>query len=182
MPSAILAYLRRSITLATRGEVVLAALLSLTAALHGCAKRAPASEPARPAATEVRIVPAERAVAGDDALPAREPGPERVTTASGLGIDELRVGSGALAEPGRRVKLHYVGMLQSGSVFDSSRERDAPITVEIGKGHLIKGFEEGVTGMRVGGMRRLTIPPELGYGDRRVGDKIPPGSSLIFEV
>ena len=121
-------------------------------------------------------------MASDDSLPARDHGRERLITASGLGIEELRPGTGALAEPGRRVKLHYVGMLQDGNVFDSSRARDAPMTVEVGKGYLIKGFDEGVSGMRVGGMRRLTIPPELGYGDRGVGSQIPPGSTLIFEV
>ncbi|MCK6537891.1 MAG: FKBP-type peptidyl-prolyl cis-trans isomerase [Polyangiaceae bacterium] len=80
-----------------------------------------------------------------------------------------------------RVRLHYVGTLEDGSVFDSSRQRGTPFEAQLGQGQLIKGFEEGIAGMRVGGLRRLIIPPELGYGERGTGN-IPPGSILIFEV
>ncbi|MCE7893505.1 MAG: FKBP-type peptidyl-prolyl cis-trans isomerase [Myxococcales bacterium] len=86
-----------------------------------------------------------------------------------------------MAEPGKRVRLHYVGTLEDGTVFDSTRERGTPFEAELGKGHLIKGFEEGVAGMKVGGVRRLTIPPELGYGERAMA-KIPANATLIFEV
>ncbi|MBX3131371.1 MAG: FKBP-type peptidyl-prolyl cis-trans isomerase [Polyangiaceae bacterium] len=79
-----------------------------------------------------------------------------------------------------RVSVHYTGTLLDGTVFDSTRER-APFTVPLGKGMLIRGFEDGVTGMRRGGLRRITIPPHLGYGERATG-KIPPGSTLVFEV
>jgi FKBP-type peptidyl-prolyl cis-trans isomerase len=103
-------------------------------------------------------------------------------TTSGLRYAELAIGQGELAEPGRRVVIHYVGTLVDDSVFDSSRERGAPFEFALGKSQVIRGFEEGVTGMRVGGKRRLVIPPELGYGERGSPPKIPPSSVLIFEV
>lgn len=119
-----------------------------------------------------------------EATPEAPPEPSRTSsriTPSGLGVEDLTVGSGELAEPGTRVRLHYVGTLEDGRVFDSSRERSAPFEVQLGQGSLIPGFEEGVTGMRVGGLRRLLIPPALGYGERGTGN-IPPGSILIFEI
>jgi peptidylprolyl isomerase len=100
---------------------------------------------------------------------------------SGLRYVELEIGRGETAAPGRRVVVHYVGTLSDDTVFDSSRERNQPFEAELGKGHLIRGFEEGISGMRVGGKRRLLVPPELGYGERSVG-KIPANSLLIFEV
>jgi len=106
---------------------------------------------------------------------------ERVTE-SGLVIEDLVVGTGSEVTPGARVRMHYVGRLRDGTVFDSSRERNTPMEVEVGKGYLIKGFEEGVMGMRVGGKRRLVIPPQLGYGERNVGGKIPANATLEFEV
>jgi FKBP-type peptidyl-prolyl cis-trans isomerase len=106
---------------------------------------------------------------------------EKSTTSSGLGIEVVKVGSGAVAEPGREVSIHYHGTLTDGSVFDSSRDRNTPFTFGLGKGHVIKGFEEGVTGMRVGEIRRLTIPPALGYGATARG-KIPANATLIFEI
>lgn len=163
------------------------ATLLLAAACH---HDAPPSDPARAGDTPTKtlVVPQPSADPGETSEPedAQAATPERATrsyvTASGLRIEELRTGSGAIAEAGRRVRLHYVGTLTDGTVFDSSRARNEPMEIDIGKGHLIKGFEEGVLGMRVGDVRRLTIPPDLGYGDRRVGDKIPANSILVFEV
>lgn len=100
---------------------------------------------------------------------------------SGLGIEEMKRGSGEVAAPGRKVSVHYRGTLTDGTVFDSSRERNSPFVFDLGKGHVIKGFEEGVTGMRVGEVRRLTIPPDLGYGSGSPG-KIPANATLIFEI
>jgi FKBP-type peptidyl-prolyl cis-trans isomerase len=97
-------------------------------------------------------------------------------------IEDLVVGAGNEVTPGAKVRMHYVGRLRDGTVFDSSRERNVPMEVEVGNGYLIKGFEEGVMGMRVGGKRRLVIPPELGYGDHNVGGKIPANATLEFEV
>ncbi len=105
-----------------------------------------------------------------------------VTTASGLQYDDLRVGQGAAARFGADVTVHYTGWLTDGTKFDSSRDRDEPFGFALGKGNVIAGWEEGVSGMRVGGLRKLTVPPELGYGAWGAGDVIPPDATLVFEV
>jgi peptidylprolyl isomerase len=99
-----------------------------------------------------------------------------------LKIEDLKLGDGALATKGKHVKVHYVGTLTSGSKFDSSRDRNEGFEFTLGAGQVIKGWDEGVAGMKVGGMRKLTIPPELGYGARGFPPVIPPNSTLIFEV
>lgn len=104
------------------------------------------------------------------------------TTASGLQYDELRVGDGAVARSGDDVLVHYTGWLTDGSKFDSSRDRDEPFRFALGRGNVIAGWDEGVAGMRVGGLRKLTIPPQLGYGAWGAGDVIPPDATLVFEV
>ncbi len=101
--------------------------------------------------------------------------------AQGLKIESLKTGTGAEAKPGQTVTVHYTGWLTSGQKFDSSRDRGRPFSFALGAGQVIRGWDEGVAGMRVGGVRRLTIPPELGYGNRAVGP-IPAGSTLVFEV
>lgn len=155
-------------------------VLLLSCVLAGCAaKPAPAAQPVKPAPTLVVPEPAETEVRErEESLPERE---ESQSLPSGLRLTEMRRGSGAVAEPGKRIVVHYVGTLDDGSVFDSTRERGTPFEVDLGKGYLIKGFEEGVVGMRVGGLRRLIIPPELGYGDRATA-KIPASSVLVFEI
>ncbi|MDB5809845.1 MAG: FKBP-type peptidyl-prolyl cis-trans isomerase [Betaproteobacteria bacterium] len=105
-----------------------------------------------------------------------------VTTASGLVYEELTVGAGAEAAAGQRVTVHYTGWLTNGSKFDSSKDRDDPFEFHLGQGQVIKGWDEGVAGMKVGGKRKLTIPPELGYGARGAGGAIPPNATLVFEV
>jgi FKBP-type peptidyl-prolyl cis-trans isomerase FkpA len=104
-----------------------------------------------------------------------------VTTRSGLKYEDLRRGGGATAARGATIELHYVGTLSDGTKFDSSRDRNQPFRFVLGRGAVIKGFDEGITGMRVGGRRRLVIPPALGYGGRGVG-VIPPNATLIFDV
>jgi FKBP-type peptidyl-prolyl cis-trans isomerase FkpA len=104
------------------------------------------------------------------------------TTVSGLQYDDLRVGSGAPARFGSDVIVHYTGWLIDGRKFDSSRDRNDPFGFSIGQGNVIAGWEEGVAGMRVGGLRKLVIPPELGYGAWGAGDVIPPDATLVFEV
>jgi FKBP-type peptidyl-prolyl cis-trans isomerase FkpA len=91
-------------------------------------------------------------------------------------------GTGAIAKTGDRVSVHYTGWLEDGTRFDSSRERQQPFQFVLGAGSVIRGWDEGVQGMRVGGRRRLLIPPELGYGAREVGGVIPANSTLVFEV
>lgn len=99
-----------------------------------------------------------------------------------LQIDELKLGTGAEAKSGKRVTVHYVGTLTSGKKFDSSRDRGEGFDFTLGAGEVIKGWDQGVAGMKVGGLRKLTIPPELGYGPRGFPPVIPPNSTLIFEV
>ena len=104
------------------------------------------------------------------------------TTASGLQIEELAVGSGNVATAGQKVSVHYTGWLTNGTKFDSSKDRGEPFIFPLGKGHVIRGWDEGVAGMKVGGKRKLTIPPQLGYGARGAGGVIPPNATLLFEV
>ena len=103
-------------------------------------------------------------------------------TPSGLGIEEIVVGEGKVAEAGQRVTVHYTGRLTDGSKFDSSKDRNDPFEFWLGKGQVIRGWDEGVQGMKVGGTRKLTIPPQLGYGARGAGGVIPPNATLVFEV
>ncbi|AXR61076.1 FKBP-type peptidyl-prolyl cis-trans isomerase [Leptospira mayottensis] len=102
--------------------------------------------------------------------------------AEDLVIKDIRIGTGKEAFSGSNVTVHYVGTLVSGKKFDSSRDRRTPFTFNLGAGEVIKGWDRGVRGMKEGGIRKLTIPPELGYGSRGAGAAIPPNSTLIFEV
>jgi FKBP-type peptidyl-prolyl cis-trans isomerase FkpA len=103
-------------------------------------------------------------------------------TASGLTIEDLVLGEGAAATSGQSVTVHYTGWLASGDKFDSSKDRNKPFVFNLGAGQVIRGWDEGVQGMLVGGKRKLTIPPELGYGARGAGSVIPPNATLVFEV
>jgi peptidylprolyl isomerase len=105
-----------------------------------------------------------------------------VTTDSGLQYADLVEGTGAMPQPGQRVTVHYTGTLEDGTKFDSSRDRGRPFSFQIGVGQVIKGWDEGVGTMRVGGQRKLVIPPELGYGSRGAGGVIPPNATLLFDV
>lgn len=111
---------------------------------------------------------------------------EVVTTTSGLRYEDTKIGTGAEAVSGKTVVVHYTGWLdnggEKGKKFDSSVDRGDPFSFQLGAGRVIKGWDEGVAGMRVGGKRTLLIPAELGYGARGAGGVIPPNSSLIFEV
>ena len=108
------------------------------------------------------------------------------TTPSGLIIDDVVVGAGKTAAAGQQVSVHYTGWLlfggEKGKKFDSSKDRGDPFGFALGGGQVIQGWDEGVQGMKVGGKRTLTIPPELGYGARGAGGVIPPNATLIFEV
>jgi len=103
-------------------------------------------------------------------------------TPKNLKIEDLKVGTGEAVKSGDNIVINYLGTLTNGTKFDSSYDRGTPFETQIGVGQVIKGWDLGVIGMKVGGKRKLTIPPELGYGEQGSGDKIPPNSTLIFEV
>ena len=105
-----------------------------------------------------------------------------ITTASGLTIEDTVIGEGAAAAAGRDVIVHYAGWLADGTQFDSSKEKQDPFEFTLGKKEVMDGWEEGLRGMRVGGKRRLVIPPALAYGQEGAGDTIPPNETLTFEV
>jgi FKBP-type peptidyl-prolyl cis-trans isomerase FkpA len=106
----------------------------------------------------------------------------QITTASGLVIDELVVGDGAEARAGQTVSVHYTGWLTDGTKFDSSKDRNELFEFPLGGRRVIAGWDEGVQGMKIGGTRKLTIPPALGYGARGAGGVVPPNATLVFEV
>jgi FKBP-type peptidyl-prolyl cis-trans isomerase len=105
-----------------------------------------------------------------------------VKTASGLQYWDIKVGTGQVAKDGDHVKVHYTGWLTSGKKFDSSVDAHQPFELTLGKGEVIKGWDEGITGMKVGGKRQLRIPPDLAYGDKGYPGVIPPNATLIFDV
>jgi peptidylprolyl isomerase len=107
---------------------------------------------------------------------------KEVKTASGLRYVDLKVGAGVAPRPGQKVTVHYTGTLTNGKKFDSSRDRNQPFTFVIGVGQVIKGWDEGVMTMKIGGRRKLIVPPGLGYGARGAGGDIPPNATLIFDV
>ena len=112
---------------------------------------------------------------------ANQDNPKMTTTKSGLQIEELKIGEGAAAKAGQTVTVNYRGTLQDGTLFDQSYGR-APFSFKLSAGQVIAGWDEGVAGMREGGKRKLTIPPDLAYGKRGAGGVIPPDATLIFEV
>jgi FKBP-type peptidyl-prolyl cis-trans isomerase FkpA len=121
------------------------------------------------------------APAGAPAAPAKTSG-KGTKTASGLQYWDLKKGTGAVAKAGDSVKVHYTGWLTDGKKFDSSLDRGEPFAFKLGAGMVIKGWDEGVAGMKVGGKRQLKIPPELGYGAGGAGAVIPPNATLVFDV
>lgn len=107
---------------------------------------------------------------------------QTVTTESGLTYLDMTAGTGRLAELGDMASVHYTGWLADGKKFDSSVDRKEPFSFRLGAGQVIKGWDEGVMGMKIGGKRKLTIPPQLGYGARGAGGVIPPNATLTFDV
>ncbi len=153
----------------TYGLAVLAVL-----ALAGCQQGKTTETAAKTTPPAAAQKPADTTAAAPTATP-------EVTTPSGLKYQDLVVGNGAPAEDGMLVRVNYTGTFTDGTKFDSSYDRGQPITITLGAGQVIRGWDEGLKGMRVGGKRKLTIPPDLAYGaEGRQG--IPPNSTLIFVV
>ncbi len=112
----------------------------------------------------------------------KDPNAQEVTTSSGLKYMDQVVGTGEVAVAGKTTSVHYTGWLENGKKFDSSVDRGQPFSFPLGAGRVIKGWDEGVQGMKVGGKRKLTVPSDLGYGSRGAGGVIPPNATLIFDV
>jgi FKBP-type peptidyl-prolyl cis-trans isomerase len=149
--------------------LALAVALMATLAVSGCSSPA-STTPSEPAKTEA---------------PATQPAPSTpapAEQATGLKMEDTVVGTGAEAKPGDTVTVHYTGYLTDGTKFDSSLDSGQPFQFTIGQGRVIPGWEQGIPGMKVGGKRKLTIPPELGYGAQGAGSDIPPNATLVFEV
>lgn len=171
----------------------LSALLSSSVLLACTGGEAPKTDPAKAEPANVEAPKAEPAKADPSALPL-EP-TDKIAyaapfdgqpisskkTESGLTIEEFVVGDGAEAVKGSEVEVHYTGYLTDGTVFDTSKKRNRAFSFPLGEGRVIKGWDEGVEGMKVGGKRRLIVPASLGYGERRAG-KIPPGATLVFTI
>ena len=110
-------------------------------------------------------------------------GKKSTPAAGGLVVDDVKPGEGAIATKGKTVSVHYAGRLTDGTKFDSSYDRGQPIDFHLGAGEVIKGWDQGIEGMKVGGKRKLTIPPDLAYGARGTpGGPIPPNATLVFDV
>ena len=146
----------------TRKSMLVLGLLAASVAISGCGGGEKPSTPSNAAPMKVNGQP--------------------TTTASGLQYWDIMVGSGPTAVPGSTVRVHYSGFLTTGAKFDSSRDRGEPFSFPLGAGQVIKGWDEGVAGMKVGGQRQLRIPPQLGYGAAGAGGAIPPNATLIFDV
>lgn len=165
--------------------VVAAALFAIAACKSPSAETPKASEPAAAAAPQDKAAPAAVPAAEKKEVPVAAnltAGASAVTTPSGLKYEDMKVGEGAAPAVGQRVKVHYTGWLTDGKKFDSSVDRGQPFTFALGRGMVIKGWDEGVASMKIGGKRKLFIPPELGYGARGAGGVIPPNATLVFEV
>ncbi|HTL89590.1 MAG TPA: FKBP-type peptidyl-prolyl cis-trans isomerase [Leptolyngbya sp.] len=160
------------------GVMVACAVLIIVAQVTGSRDPAIAANLPQPEANPVAQV-----AQAADLKPMTTPAESKdmVTTDSGLKYTEVTEGTGASPEKGQVVTVHYTGTLEDGTKFDSSRDRGQPFKFKIGVGQVIKGWDEGVGTMKVGGRRNLVIPPELGYGSRGIGP-IPPNSTLLFDV
>jgi len=164
-----------------RSSLSLLVGLMLVAALSvaGCSKPAETPTASTPdATTSAETAPAETA-APETAAPEKGPVTKPVTA---LKITDTKVGTGAQAKAGQSVTVNYTGWLTDGTKFDSSLDSGQPFTFNLGAGEVIKGWDQGVAGMKVGGTRRLIIPPSLGYGDQGAGGVIPGGATLVFDV
>jgi FKBP-type peptidyl-prolyl cis-trans isomerase len=160
----------------------LVVVLALFAAigLSGCSTQAGRpSQESTPAGAPSSAQPSPSGTS-QESTPATSKG--NVGKTAGLVISDEVVGKGPSAKSGDRVTVHYTGWLLDGTKFDSSKDRNEPFLFSLGAGNVIPGWDQGVAGMKVGGKRKLTVPPELGYGAQGAGGVIPPNATLVFEV
>lgn len=164
------------------------ALLLAGLMIGGCSKKEEAvtvitEKPPAPPVVDEGTADSNKEEAGSMADAESKPGKSGiVTTDSGLKYEELKVGAGATPKQGDIVVVHYTGWLTDGTKFDSSKDRSTPFEFSLGRGEVIPGWDEGLSTMKVGGKRKLTVPPDLGYGDRGMPPVIPPKATLVFEV
>jgi len=165
---------------------VFLAILALAAlTFAACSSSTQEDKPAAPseqAPQTAAPAPQEAPKEAAEAVKPAAPEPKTVTTTSGLKYQELVVGKGPMPKPNSHVMVHYTGWLTNGQKFDSSVDRNQPFAFTLGRGEVIKGWDEGVATMHVGGKRKLTIPPRLGYGANGYPGAIPPNATLVFEV
>lgn len=171
--------------MSTRLSRLLAAalMLALVFSLAGCSKsdNSSATSSSQAATTEQPVTTDQSAgTAGQDA--SADAGPGKVADVTELKIEDLKVGTGAEAVAGKTVTVNYTGWLTDGTKFDSSLDSGQPFSFVLGTGYVIPGWDQGVAGMKVGGKRRLTVPPALGYGANGAGGVIPPNATLVFDV
>ena len=158
-------------------RITIACSLLAALAVASAAQTKHGATPAKKSAT-----PAKKSAAAPVAGGPTKVTGEPVVNPSGLKYWDIKVGTGSKAIAGMNVKVHYTGWLANGKKFDSSVDRKEPFQFALGRGQVIKGWEEGVTGMRAGGKRQLRIPPDLAYGAKGFGTVIPPGATLIFDI
>lgn len=169
------------------GVVIVCFLVLVVAQISGGQKTAIASELSKTqpvaVATELSATATENStLIATNAMTDETAGSDVVTTPSGLKYIDVKEGTGASPKTGQTVTVHYTGTLDDGTKFDSSRDRGSPFSFKIGVGQVIKGWDEGVATMKVGGQRQLIIPSDLGYGARGAGGVIPPNATLKFDV
>ena len=156
---------------------------STTSGGAGAAGTAASGAPATTSTSTTSGAPATTGTSTTSGADGASSGASEVTLPGGLKYLELKVGDGAIAENGQSVSVHYTGWLTNGTKFDSSVDRGQPFNFQLGAGQVIRGWDEGVKGMRVGGKRKLTIPSDLGYGPQGTpGGPIPPNATLVFDV
>ncbi len=154
----------------------------LCVVFFGCAQVSTEAPETNASQNTIQESPASTTVADSTTTKASDNMSDAVTTPSGLKYEVIKEGTGETPKAGQTVTVHYTGTLEDGTKFDSSRDRGQPFQFTIGQGQVIKGWDEGLGIMKVGGRRKLIIPPDLGYGSRGAGGVIPPNATLIFDV